>query len=102
MLRPEHLPYYAIHHTRQIPAQRPAKRRLPQKTDEKYWVFWASPRPDDDPLLPQKGTGLGLPLARMMAELHGGTLSIESAIGFGTTVTVALPPGRTRPRAAVA
>jgi len=37
------------------------------------------------------GTGLGLPLSKLFAELHGGRLSIESAPGQGTTVTVVLP-----------
>ena len=37
------------------------------------------------------GTGLGLPLTKRLAELHGGRLVIESALGQGTTVTVALP-----------
>jgi sensor histidine kinase regulating citrate/malate metabolism len=41
-----------------------------------------------------EGTGLGLPLARTLAELHGGTLSIESVPDRGTTVTVTLPPER--------
>jgi PAS domain S-box-containing protein len=39
----------------------------------------------------QEGTGLGLYLARRIAELHGGTLSLDSAPGRGTTVTVVLP-----------
>jgi signal transduction histidine kinase len=41
-----------------------------------------------------EGTGLGLPLAKQLAELHGGSLSIDSAVGFGTTVTIVLPPER--------
>ncbi|UEM23957.1 PAS domain-containing sensor histidine kinase [Skermanella mucosa] len=41
-----------------------------------------------------QGTGLGLPLARSLAALHGGTLSIESMPGRGTTVTVRLPAER--------
>lgn len=38
-----------------------------------------------------KGTGLGLPLTKRLAELHGGTMEITSAPGFGTTVTVLFP-----------
>jgi len=40
------------------------------------------------------GTGLGLPLSKNLMELHGGTLSITSAAGMGTTVTVQFPPER--------
>jgi len=40
------------------------------------------------------GTGLGLPIAVKLAELHGGTLGIQSRVGFGTTVTVTLPHRR--------
>jgi len=41
-----------------------------------------------------EGTGLGLPLARRLTELHDGSLHIESEKGCGTTVAVTLPPSR--------
>ena len=37
------------------------------------------------------GTGLGLPLAKTLVELHGGTLAIESTLHRGTTVRIRLP-----------
>ena len=37
------------------------------------------------------GTGLGLPIARRNIELSGGSISVESAKGRGTTVTIRLP-----------
>ncbi len=61
-------------------------------------------RPEDIPLVVQpfyratsvydakhQGAGLGLPFAKAVTELHGGTLGIESRVGSGTTVTVTLP-----------
>jgi PAS domain S-box-containing protein len=41
-----------------------------------------------------EGTGLGLTLTKSLAELHGGNLKLESAVGRGTTVTVHLPHWR--------
>jgi PAS domain S-box-containing protein len=41
-----------------------------------------------------QGTGLGLPLAKAMVELHDGALHIESDLGKGTTVFVTLPAYR--------
>jgi signal transduction histidine kinase len=41
-----------------------------------------------------EGTGLGLPLVKAMAELHGGSLRLDSQVGRGTTATVRLPLSR--------
>lgn len=41
------------------------------------------------------GTGLGLPLVKSMVRLHGGTLTIDSIKGHGTTVSVRFPEDRT-------
>jgi PAS domain S-box-containing protein len=41
-----------------------------------------------------EGAGLGLYLAKALAELHGGSLEVESAVGEGTAVTIALPSTR--------
>ena len=38
------------------------------------------------------GTGLGLPLVKALTELHGGDLTIDSAPGLGTTITIRFPP----------
>ncbi|MEC9346853.1 MAG: ammonium transporter [Pseudomonadota bacterium] len=41
------------------------------------------------------GTGLGLPLVKSMVQLHGGTMTIDSIKGNGTTVIVRFPEART-------
>jgi PAS domain S-box-containing protein len=47
-----------------------------------------------------EGTGLGLPLAARLVELHGGQLDLDSAPGRGTTVSIRLPQARVVARAA--
>jgi len=41
-----------------------------------------------------EGTGLGLPLTKTLVQHHGGTFTIESTPGQGTTITFTLPPSR--------
>ena len=40
-----------------------------------------------------RGTGIGLSLVRSFVELHGGTVTIASVVGEGTTVTCTFPLG---------
>jgi signal transduction histidine kinase len=39
----------------------------------------------------KEGAGLGLAIAREVTQAHGGTLSVTSELGQGTTFTVQLP-----------
>jgi signal transduction histidine kinase len=44
-----------------------------------------------------EGTGLGLPLCKMFAELHGGKMALGSTPGEGTTVRITFPASRNLP-----
>ena len=39
----------------------------------------------------ENGTGLGLPITKLLVEQHGGTLTLQSAAGEGTRVTLQFP-----------
>lgn len=49
-----------------------------------------------------QGTGLGLPIAKALIELHGGELLLSSQLGAGTTARLRLPGDRVRSAAASA
>src|SRR5581483_2015674 len=38
-----------------------------------------------------EGTGLGLAMVKLLAELHGGSVAVDSAVGEGSCFTVWLP-----------
>jgi signal transduction histidine kinase len=46
---------------------------------------------NNDPEKHNDNTGLGLPLAKKLVELHNGTLKIESTINVGTEITIVFP-----------
>jgi two-component system cell cycle sensor histidine kinase PleC len=42
----------------------------------------------------EQGTGLGLPIAKSLVDLHGGTFTLKSKLRIGTEVIVTFPPER--------
>ena len=42
----------------------------------------------------EQGLGLGMPYAKKIIEQHGGTISVSSRLGEGTTISIALPAAR--------
>jgi len=51
-----------------------------------------------DPEKQVVGYGLGLSIAQRITELHRGSMSIDSELGKGTTITIKLPLARTKGR----
>jgi len=54
-------------------------------------VFDRFYRGDEARQTPEGESGLGLAIAKSLVELHGGTISVESILGKGTTFRIALP-----------
>jgi two-component system cell cycle sensor histidine kinase PleC len=42
----------------------------------------------------EQGAGLGLPIAKNLVDLHGGTFTLKSKLRVGTEVIVTFPPER--------
>ncbi len=62
---------------------------IPQQEAEKVFV----PFERVSTGLQEKGTGLGMPLSKLLAEKNGGVLSFSSRVGVGSTFTLAFPLG---------
>ncbi len=58
----------------------------PESTDRIFDWFETDPQGSD-----HRGPGLGLSLVRSFVELHGGSVTLDSAVGRGTTVTCSFP-----------
>jgi len=65
---------------------------LPEEALERVFTPFERAHTDGDHQ--RDGTGLGLPIARGLAALHGGTIALTSSVGRGTTATVMLPANR--------
>jgi heavy metal sensor kinase len=61
-----------------------AKKHLPHLFDRFYRVDEARSRAEG-------GAGLGLAISRWIAQIHGGSIGVQSEVGRGTTITVDLP-----------
>ena len=60
-------------------------------SDQQALVFEEFRQAGGDYLRKSEGTGLGLSLARRFAELHGGSIRVESELGQGSTFAFILP-----------
>lgn len=56
---------------------------IPQEMQEKLFAAFVTNK--------QGGTGLGLYLVREIIDAHGGSVSIQSEVGKGTTISIVLP-----------
>jgi len=54
-------------------------------------IFVRFYRGDEARNVEEKESGLGLAIAKSLVAAHGGTISVESRLGKGTTFTIALP-----------
>jgi len=66
-----------------------------QKREQKR-IFERFYRVDDTLTREVEGSGLGLAMVKYIVEAHGGTISVESQVGEGSTFMVSLPVNRSR------
>lgn len=64
---------------------------------EIHRVFERFHRIADQPGRSFEGSGIGLALVQELVKLHGGTISVASELGLGTTFTVQIPYGSAQP-----
>lgn len=61
-------------------------------SEEHYETIFQEFRQLDETIARRRiGTGLGLPISRHLIERHGGTLTLNSVVGQGSTFTITLP-----------
>jgi two-component system phosphate regulon sensor histidine kinase PhoR len=60
----------------------------PEELEDVFMKFFRSPGVQSDAI---PGTGLGLAISKTIIEAHGGTISVDSTVGVGTTMEIRLP-----------
>jgi signal transduction histidine kinase len=65
--------------------------------DQLQLVFERFGQARHDISVAERGTGLGLPIVKGLADAHGADVRLESAPGQGTSVTIVFPSERLRP-----
>jgi signal transduction histidine kinase len=59
-----------------------------QEQEQAFTKFFRAARSRETAI---PGAGLGLPISKTIVEGHGGSITLDSSPGQGTTVTVSLP-----------
>jgi PAS domain S-box-containing protein len=62
--------------------------------DQRDKVFERFHRIERTSVRTHEGTGIGLSLVQELVKLHGGSVAVTSAVGFGSTFTVTIPLGK--------
>ncbi|MGN0188401.1 MAG: ATP-binding protein [Candidatus Cryptobacteroides sp.] len=65
-------------------------RKFHKKIFERFWQY------RENGVIPSRGSGIGLSLVKEYARMHGGKVTVESALGLGAEFKVILPRNRFR------